>query len=159
MGAKNQHCCFKTVCYNNQNIRGMNVAILQLTTPSQLVVDLRGPEGNAYMLIGLAERLGKTLGFSPDEREDIQIRLKSKDYNHLVHVMEHYFGHCVNFVLPETMLKTWDPNYSIFAAELEDVQVDVTIKTKEQQEEQNQQKPQQETSIASTGSKRTRVKI
>lgn len=105
------------------------MAILQLTTPSQLVVDLRGPEGNAYMLIGLAERLGKTLGFSPDQREDIQTRLKSKDYNHLVHVMEHYFGHCVNFVLPETMLKTWDPNYSIFADDMEDLQVEVAIKT------------------------------
>lgn len=104
------------------------MAILKLTTPSQLVVDLRGPEGNAYMLIGLAERLGKTLGFSPDQREDVQNRLKAKDYNHLVHVMEHYFGHCVNFVLPETMLTTWDPNYSIFADDIQDVHVDVVVK-------------------------------
>lgn len=104
------------------------MAILKLETPSQLVVDLRGPEGNAYVLIGLAERLGKTLGFSPDEREDIQNRLKSKDYNHLVHVMEHYFGHCVNFVLPETMLTTWDPNYSIFVDETEKLDVSVVVK-------------------------------
>lgn len=104
------------------------MAILKLTTPSELIVDLRGPDGNAFILIGLAERLGKTLGFTPDKREDIQTRLKSKDYDHLVHVMDHYFGHCVNFVLPETMLKTWDHNYSIFADDIQDIPVEVVVK-------------------------------
>lgn len=104
------------------------MAILKLDAPSQLLIDLRGPDGNAYVLIGLAQRLGKTLGLSPDVREDIANQMRSKDYNHLVHVMDHYFGHCVNFVLPETMLKEWDPTYSIFAEATEDLAVEVLVK-------------------------------
>lgn len=107
------------------------MAILTLNTPSELLVDLRGEKhGNAFALLGLAERLGKTLGFPAEQRETIQKQLKDKDYVHLVHVMEYYFGDYINFVLPETLLNNWDPNYSIFENTPAPQEVEIAVHTK-----------------------------
>ena len=53
-------------------------------------VDLTGPEGNAFALMGLAKNLSKQL-----EREDGETIVKemmSGDYEHLVAVFEREFG-------------------------------------------------------------------
>lgn len=54
-----------------------------------LVVDLSGPDGNAFYLIGLAKRLCKTFGMS-DER--IVSDMMSGDYEHLINVFDRNFG-------------------------------------------------------------------
>jgi len=57
--------------------------------PDKIEIDLSGPNGNAYYLIGEAKRLAGQLGL---DNEDIQARMQAGDYDHLVKVFEEEFG-------------------------------------------------------------------
>lgn len=50
---------------------------------------LTGPDGNAYCLLGYARQWAKQLGLDPEE---IIAEMKDGDYEHLVEVLEKYFG-------------------------------------------------------------------
>jgi hypothetical protein len=52
-----------------------------------IVIDLIGPDGNAFALIGLANRLAKQLGFKSPADEMMQ-----GDYEHLLEVFDKNFG-------------------------------------------------------------------
>ena len=60
-----------------------------------VVIDLTGPAGNAYALIGTAIRYAKQLGKDPD---DIAERMKSGDYENLVKVFDEEFGGIVTLL-------------------------------------------------------------
>jgi len=62
---------------------------------SEIVIDLTGPEGNAFALMGYASRLGRQLNFDVDQIID---EMKSGDYENLVQVFDDYFG---DFVILE----------------------------------------------------------
>lgn len=55
-------------------------------------VDLTGPQGNAFYLLGLAQTLSKQLGF--DTKEVLE-EMKSSDYENLINVFDSYFGSVV----------------------------------------------------------------
>jgi len=55
-------------------------------------IDLSGPEGNAFVLIGYARKWAKQLGKDPDA---ISKDMESGDYEHLVEVLEREFGDSV----------------------------------------------------------------
>jgi len=55
----------------------------------RIEIDLTGPEGNVFHLIGLAIRLGRKLGL---DTKAIQEDMTSQRYEHAVQVMEKYFG-------------------------------------------------------------------
>ncbi len=55
-------------------------------------IDLGGPQGNAFYLIGVAKNLSKQLSIDGDE---ITTEMMRGDYNHLLEVFEEHFG---NFV-------------------------------------------------------------
>ena len=57
-----------------------------------IVIDLTGPDGNAFMLIGKAGSLAKQLGLDKDV---IQKEMMSGDYEHLVNTFDKHFGHFV----------------------------------------------------------------
>ena len=63
---------------------------------SEIVIDLTGPDGNAFALMGLANRLGKQLDFEdiPGLLEEMQ----AGDYEHLLQVFDEHFG---DFVILE----------------------------------------------------------
>ena len=52
-----------------------------------IVVDLTGPDGNAFALMGLASRLAKQLGFKSPTAE-----MMEGDYEHLLEVFDKNFG-------------------------------------------------------------------
>jgi len=52
-------------------------------------IDLTGPDGNAYVLFGVAENFCKQLGRDP---EPILEDMRSDDYEHLVEVLDREFG-------------------------------------------------------------------
>ena len=52
-------------------------------------IDLNGPEGNALVLIGYVDTWAKQLGLDADE---IQSEMMAGDYEHLLSVIEKYFG-------------------------------------------------------------------
>lgn len=62
---------------------------------TEMVIDLTGPEGNAYVLMGYASRFAKQLNLDDEKIID---EMKSGDYDNLVEVFEKYFG---DFVILE----------------------------------------------------------
>jgi hypothetical protein len=57
-----------------------------------LVIDLTGPNGNAFCLLGLADKLSKNLGLDKDK---IYKEMTSSDYENLVQTFDDHFGHLV----------------------------------------------------------------
>ena len=56
------------------------------------VIDLSGPQGNAYFLLGHAGQLARQLGL--DETAIIN-EMRSSDYENLVQVFDQHFGQYV----------------------------------------------------------------
>ena len=57
--------------------------------PSEIVIDLTGPQGNAFFLLANASKLAKQLGLNPFQ---VLEEMKSGDYEHLITVFDKYFG-------------------------------------------------------------------
>lgn len=55
-------------------------------------IDLTGPKGNAFFLLGTAVNLARQLGMNS---EIICEEMKSGDYEHLVNTFDKHFGHLV----------------------------------------------------------------
>ena len=55
----------------------------------EMVIDLIGPQGNAYFLLGTAKTLSTQLGLDTDE---ILADMKASDYENLVQVFDKHFG-------------------------------------------------------------------
>tara|TARA_R110000751_G_scaffold50463_2_gene111479 strand:+ start:585 stop:800 length:216 start_codon:yes stop_codon:yes gene_type:complete len=58
----------------------------------EIVIDLTGPDGNAFALMGYARRLAKQLGL---DSEEIISNMTSGDYENLLEVFEENFGEFV----------------------------------------------------------------
>jgi hypothetical protein len=55
-------------------------------------IDLTGPDGNAFVLIGTATKLARQLGL---DGKAIQAEMMKGDYEHLVSTFDKHFGHFV----------------------------------------------------------------
>ncbi len=60
-----------------------------------LEIDLNGPDGNAFVLLGLAKTLGRRLGMDHDEIERIQDEMRLSTYELLILTFDKYFGEYV----------------------------------------------------------------
>lgn len=60
----------------------------------KIEIDLTGPEGNSFVLLGYADRWSKQLGL---DSKKIQKEMMSGDYDNLVGVMDKHFGSFVTF--------------------------------------------------------------
>jgi hypothetical protein len=56
---------------------------------TKIEIDLLGPEGNAFALLGIARDLAIKLDL---DWNYIHTEMTSGDYENLIQVMEHYFG-------------------------------------------------------------------
>ena len=68
------------------------MAIKNKVSRSTIEIDLTGPDGNAFVLIGTASRLAKQLGLDADE---IKTEMMSGDYENLIRVFDKHFGESV----------------------------------------------------------------
>jgi hypothetical protein len=68
------------------------MAIKKKVSKSTIEIDLTGPNGNAFYLIGTARKLAKQLGL---DSEAIQTEMMSGNYENLVKVFDKHFGHFV----------------------------------------------------------------
>ena len=68
------------------------MAILQKPKQKGITIDLTGPQGNAFYLLGTANNLAKQLGLNSVE---IMTEMKSGDYENLVQTFDNYFGDIV----------------------------------------------------------------
>ena len=55
-------------------------------------INLNGPQGNAWVLMGYASKFAKQEGLDSNKIID---EMKSADYENLLSVFENYFGHMV----------------------------------------------------------------
>jgi hypothetical protein len=62
---------------------------------SEIIIDLTGPQGNAFNLIALASNFGKQLGMSNSYIKEIQTNMMSGDYENLIKVFDAEFGSVV----------------------------------------------------------------
>ena len=62
---------------------------------SPIEVDLTGPQGNAFCLLGLAADLSKRLGYSDYKRECILDEMRLSDYEGLLYTFNREFGSIV----------------------------------------------------------------
>lgn len=80
---------------HDQEQRYNKSMIREKDTTSEIVIDLTGPEGNAYVLLGYAKRYANDLGYSEEEVEDLMKAMQSGDYENLIQVFDDHFGHYV----------------------------------------------------------------
>lgn len=57
-----------------------------------ITIDLTGPQGNAFYLLGTAKNLANQLGLNGAE---IMEEMKSSDYENLIQTFDKYFGSVV----------------------------------------------------------------
>ena len=60
------------------------------TPQSEIVIDLTGPQGNAFFLLGYAKKLAKQLDF--EDVDGLLDEMKSGNYEHLVQTFDEHFG-------------------------------------------------------------------
>ena len=58
-------------------------------------IDLTGHEGNAFVLLGYANRFARELGYSDHERLCLLDNMKLTTYDMLVEIFDREFGHFV----------------------------------------------------------------
>ena len=71
--------------------------MIRPTKNREFVINLDGPDGNAFALMAYAKRFAKDLGYASDEA--ILNNMKSGDYINLVKIFDKYFG---KYVILET---------------------------------------------------------
>lgn len=86
------------------------MAFLESTPPplEKPKIDLQGPDGNAFVLLGYAHRFAKQLGYDKDDVKRICDEMREKDYQHLIKVFDRYFGEHVDLILPANWV--WQDN-------------------------------------------------
>jgi hypothetical protein len=57
-----------------------------------IVIDLTGPDGNAFALLAYANNFAKQLGWDPKRRGDLNTEMISGDYENLIQVFDREFG-------------------------------------------------------------------
>ena len=72
------------------------MAILSKDTYRKPVIDLTGPQGNSFYLMGVSCNLMKQLDFTPEEADGVFEELKSGDYEHLIKTFDKYFGSVID---------------------------------------------------------------
>jgi hypothetical protein len=61
--------------------------------PRRQVIDLSGPQGNAFYLLGTASNLAKQLGL---DSKAIREEMMAGDYENLIKVFDRYFGEYID---------------------------------------------------------------
>ena len=69
--------------------RKVKMAILKKDTIKKQVIDLTGPQGNAFYLLGTAMKLCKQIGLDVNA---VLKDLKGGDYEHLITRFDYHFG-------------------------------------------------------------------
>ena len=65
------------------------MAIVKKSKQREIVIDLTGPDGNVFVLMGYARRFARDLGLDGNK---IISEMQSSDYENAVQVFDKYFG-------------------------------------------------------------------
>jgi len=81
------------------------MAIIKHRDPKKIILDLGGPDGNAYYLLGYVKKLSSICCL---DAAMVSEQMRSGDYKNLVKVFDTYFGHIVDLILPEGVTSVED---------------------------------------------------
>lgn len=70
----------------------------EVTSERGIEIDLTGPDGNAFFLMGTAKRMGREVGMSEEYIDDMLERMTSGDYENLVKIFDDEFGKYVTLL-------------------------------------------------------------
>jgi hypothetical protein len=62
---------------------------------NEIVIDLTGPQGNAFALMGMVNNFGSQLGWTKVRCQELINEMMDGDYEHLIQVFDREFGHFV----------------------------------------------------------------
>jgi len=62
----------------------------------KIELDLSGPDGNAFSVMGLAKNLANQLGYTEEEKQQLMDDMKSSDYDNLIQIFNDKFGDFVD---------------------------------------------------------------
>ena len=65
------------------------MAIVKKSKQREIIIDLTGPDGNVFVLMGYARRFARDLGLDSNK---IINEMQSSDYENAVEVFDKYFG-------------------------------------------------------------------
>ena len=68
----------------------------EMYKPAKIEIDLTGPNGNAFYLMGLAQKLGRQIGLGDPTIDGIIEDMMSGDYENLLNIFDVYFGDFVD---------------------------------------------------------------
>ena len=71
---------------------------IKTKTKSKPTIDISGPQGNAFFILGAAVDYGRQLGFDKDRIEGIRKEMMAGDYENLLEVFDRNFGEYVDLV-------------------------------------------------------------
>ena len=82
---------------NFESFKNYHDSLEEMYRDSQdgLTIDLSGPDGNAFFLLGYARQLAKQLDWDASK---IVNEMKGDDYNHLIETFDKYFGNVVTLI-------------------------------------------------------------
>lgn len=63
---------------------------------SKATIDIDGPNGNAFYLLGAAKNLCRQFQYTQADEDAITSAMKSGDYAHLLGVFDYFFGYVVD---------------------------------------------------------------
>ena len=72
------------------------MAIICKSPYKKQVIDLTGPQGNAYYLLGTAANLMKQLDYESEQAEAVLSEMRTSDYENLIKTFDAYFGSIVD---------------------------------------------------------------
>ena len=76
---------------------------LHATTRTRPVIDLNGPEGNAFVLLGQVNQFGRQLGWTQERVKAVREEMQAGDYAHLVRVFDREFGQFIDLIVPQAL--------------------------------------------------------
>jgi hypothetical protein len=77
------------------------MAILSKLKKTKPQMDLSGPEGNVFVLIGTGLGLGKELGWNEEELDTFKDEMMSSDYTHAVETFDLNFGRYIDLIMAD----------------------------------------------------------
>lgn len=65
---------------------------------SKREIDLTGPDGNAFVLLGQARAFAKQLRYTKEQQKALSEEMTKGDYEHLIQTFDKHFGAFVDLV-------------------------------------------------------------
>lgn len=78
------------------------MAIIKKTKQTRTEIDLTGPQGNVFFLIGQGLRWGQDIfAWEKEEREAFKAEMMSDDYTHAVETFNNHFGFFCDLIMAD----------------------------------------------------------